>query len=249
MQRDALGDRIKQRYESRTQYYLPRRSYHILRLDGKSFHTYTRGADKPFDTKLMNMMDTTMKFLCEEIQGAQFGYTQSDEISILLTDFDKITTDLWFDGNIQKIVSVSSSLATAKFNLCALQLDFSKNLAFFDSRIFTVADPIEVANYFIWRQQDAVRNSIQGAAQSVYSQKQLHEKNTDEQQEMLFQKGINWNSYPIGFKRGRTVVYDAERHQWRIVLGPPTFTQDKTYLEKLIPVHPDFQRVEIGKVN
>ena len=113
---DDLGNRMKGQYEDRTRYSLPRRTYTIIRLDGKAFHTFTRNMKRPYDENLMKIMDETAKFLCEEIQGAQFAYTQSDEISLLLTDFEKITTDAWFDGNIQKMVSVAASLATQEFN-------------------------------------------------------------------------------------------------------------------------------------
>lgn len=238
MNRNDLGDRMKQSYEDRTRYLLPRRTYTIIRVDGKAFHTYTRGAVKPFDFKLMDIMDQTAKFLCEEIQGAQFAYIQSDEISILVTDFDKITTSAWFDGNIQKIVSVSASLATGKFN----EFKFRDIPASFDARVFTIPDPIEVSNYLIWRQQDSVRNSISMAARSIYSHKELHSKNTGQMQEMLFRKGINWNNYPDGAKRGRVILYQDTN--W-IIVEPPSFTQDRTFLEKLIPIHPDFQKITV----
>lgn len=177
---------------------------------------------RPFDEDFMNIMTETAKFLCEEIQGCKFGYVQSDEISLLLTDFDNITTDSWFDGNIQKIVSVSASMAAAYFNKELVRLKFGKlnypnpefiqvmnvlnsPLAFFDSRVWIIPDPTEVENYFIWRQKDAVRNSIAMTAQSLYSHKELTGKSSSEQQEMIFQKGQNWNDMPEGFKRGRTI--------------------------------------------
>ena len=114
--KDDLGKRMKEQYEQRTRTYLPRRTYTIIRLDGKAFHTYTRGMARPFDQDFMRVMDETTKYLCENIQGCVMGYTQSDEISLLLTDFTTITTDAWFDGQVQKIVSVAASMATAKFN-------------------------------------------------------------------------------------------------------------------------------------
>ena len=113
--KDDLGNRMKD-YEQRTRIKLPRRTNTIIRMDGKAFHTYTKGLDRPFDENLMYDMNATTQFLCENIQGAKIGYVQSDEISILLTDFDKLTTDAWFDYNVQKMVSVSASLATGKFN-------------------------------------------------------------------------------------------------------------------------------------
>lgn len=277
--KDALGERIKGQYEGRTRYALPRRTYTVIRLDGKAFHTLTRGFDKPFDRDLMNIMDKTTIALCEQIQGVALAYTQSDEISLLLTDFATIQTNAWFDGNIQKICSVSASIATLAFNkefnhmalTDYLEKGFEKGKyydnhgevleALFDSRVFTIPDPTEVQNYFIWRQADAVRNSIQGAAQSVYSQKELHGKNGSQLQEMLFQKGISWNSYTSGEKRGRAIVkvkyaveMDArnpaiaphegklvERTKWITLTGKsgnetPSFTADREFLKSRIPL-------------
>ena len=198
---DSLGDRIKSNYEDRSRYFLPRRTYTIIRLDGKAFHTYTRGLKKPFDMDLIEDMSEATKYLCENIQGCVLGYTQSDEISLLLVDFDKPTTSAWFDGNIQKMASISASMVTAKFNELRAKRGINK-LAFFDSRVFTISDRIEVMNYFIWRQNDAVRNSVSMAAQSVYSHKELNGKNGSDKQELLFKKGINWNDYPVSCKNG-----------------------------------------------
>ncbi len=114
--KDDLGDRMKANYEDRTRYTLPRRTYTLLRLDGKAFHTYTRGLKKPFDAGLSADMDSAIIAIMSQIQGAVFAYTQSDEISILLTDFATPTTSAWFDGNLQKICSVSASLITGEFN-------------------------------------------------------------------------------------------------------------------------------------
>jgi len=232
---DSLGDRMKEFYENRTRYVLPRKTYTIIRIDGKAFHTYTRGLERPFDIKLIEDMDETACYLCKNIQGAKFAFVQSDEISVLLTDFEKITTDAWFDGNIQKIASISASLATAKFN----ELRPNK-LALFDSRVFTIPSSVEVENYFIWRQQDTVRNSISSVAQYLYSSKQLFGKNTDEMQEMCFQKGINWNDYDPKLKRGRLIIKEnfekngAIRSKW-VSIQSPTFTQERQSLIHLIP--------------
>lgn len=247
---DALGDRMKASYENRARYFLPRRTYTVIRLDGKAFHTYTRGLERPYDRGLMEDMGLAARFLCEEISGTALAYTQSDEISLILTDFATPKTEAWFDGNLQKIVSVSASLVTAKFN----QLRQGK-LAAFDSRAFTIPDPVEVANYLVWRQQDATRNSISMAAQAKFSAKQLHGKSSNEMQEMLWSEhGINWNDYDERFKRG-TVIYprteigtveyidkrsqekrvaeNVERRVWRIE-GAPIFTRSDL-LKELIP--------------
>lgn len=214
--------RMKKNYEGRSRTFLVRRMPVILRLDGKAFHTYTRGLDKPFDEGLIEDMQETAKFLCSEIQGAKMAYVQSDEISILLTDYDKLTTDAWFDYNVQKMVSISASMASAKFNQLRLQrlrtpkfmdevgqFDFSNlqlnSLAYFDSRAFNVPKE-EVANYFLARQKDATKNSVSMLAQSLYSHKELFKKNDSEMQEMCFQKGHNWNDLHYSKKRGSTIL-------------------------------------------
>lgn len=258
MKKDELGERLKDNYENRTRIELPRRTYTIIRLDGKAFHTYTKGFKRPYDLNLMRIMDQTTIKLCESIQGVKMAYTQSDEISLLLTDFETVKTDAWFNGNIQKMVSVSASIATAAFNngmyLDEEILASMEKVAYFDSRVFTIPDRAEVQNYFIWRQQDATRNSIQMGAQSMYSQKQLHGKDSSDLQELMFQKGHNWNDYPVGFKRGRIILKEkievveiperhegfggtstVERTRWG-VFEPPVFTQDTEFLRSRIPV-------------
>ncbi len=223
-----IGDRMKGQYENRTRYSLPRRTYTLVRVDGKAFHSFTRGCDRPFDYKLMDAMDATALFLCKEIQGAKFAFVQSDEVSVLLTDFATITTDAWFDGNVQKMASISASLATVGFNNA-----FGSTTALFDSRVWTIPDPVEVGNYFVWRQQDATRNSIQMAAQSMFSHKQLDKVTCPMAQEMMHQqKGVNWNDYPVGAKRGRVIAY---REQAWVREEPPVFTQERNYLDELIP--------------
>ncbi len=237
--KDALGDRIKSQYENRTRYFLPRRTYTIIRLDGKAFHTYTKGCERPFDTALIHAMNETANFLCQEIQGAKMAFVQSDEISILLTDFEKPTTSAWYDGNIQKITSISAALASAYFNKIRNEQGIEK-LAFFDSRVFTIPDRTEVENYFIWRQNDCVRNSISMLAQSLYTHKELLGKSSNDLQELIFQKGQNWNDYPIRLKRGGLslrVPYQKEmvtRHRW-VNNGAIWFSKERDALEKLIP--------------
>lgn len=245
--KDALGDRMKGQYEIRTRYLLPRRTYTIIRLDGKAFHTYTRGMTKPFDVYLIESMDQVTTYLCENIQGCKFGYTQSDEISLLLTDFEKETTEAWFDGNIQKMASVSASLATGKFNniMHGMRIVEADKLAFFDARVFTIPDPIEVENYFIWRQKDAVRNSISMFAQSLYSHKELHGKSQADLQDMIIEKGHNWNDLQEGIKRGRTISYGITSENWDAEPGgilktgwkvtTPDFLKEREDLNDMIP--------------
>jgi tRNA(His) 5'-end guanylyltransferase len=222
---------MKDNYESRARSYLTRRVPVIMRLDGKAFHTYTKKLKKPFDEGLIEDMAQTAKYLCENIQGAKCAYVQSDEISILITDYDTLDTQAWFDYEVQKMCSISASIATAKFNQLRLErlmtnsgkwddnilceygalLDFRKDmstkfsLASFDSRVFNIPKE-EVANYFLARQKDAVKNSISMLAQSLYSQKELHKKNQSDMQELCWQKGHNWNDLHWSKKRGSFVV-------------------------------------------
>lgn len=224
---DELGNRMKEQYENRTRYFLPRRTFTILRLDGKAFHTYTRGLKKPFDNGLSEDIDNAIIAMLPQIQGAVFAYTQSDEISVLLTDFATPQTDAWFDGNLQKICSVASSIMTADFNryrwgrYCK-KLDslsptdlpsflsgyaYQLPMAYFDCRAFTIPDRVEVMNYFRWRQQDCVRNSVSMVAQANFSHKELHGKSQSDMHEMLHQKGINWaTDFTDGEKNGRIIV-------------------------------------------
>lgn len=247
--KDSLGDRMKTYYENRTRISLPRRTYTIIRIDGKAFHSFTSRFQKPFDLELISMMNETAIELCKEIQGAKFAFIQSDEISILLTDFDNLDTQAWFDGNIQKMASVSASIATAKFNMEYIKnlswgkelYSYPSKLAHFDSRVFTIPTITEVENYFIWRQQDWTRNSISAVAQSLYSPKELLGKNVNEMQEMIFQKGINWNNYDNYLKRGRIIMkrqYQIEnliRTEWYTNDQIPIFTQDREFINNLIP--------------
>jgi len=241
---DDLGNRMK-RYENTFRYYLPPRTPHILRVDGKSFSSLTKHFEKPFDETFIYWMNKTMLFLCEEIQGAKFGYCQSDEISILLTDYDSFTTEPWFGKNIQKMVSISASLATAAFNRAATD-NLSRPLldkpACFDSRVFTLPRE-EVTNSFLWRQRDCIRNSIQSYGQRLLGGEAIHGLNCNEVQEKLFQeKGFNWGEHvTIPNKRGRgcrRIFKDGDtRAYWTIDLNIPDFSKDRNYIEQY--VHPD----------
>lgn len=229
---DPLGDRMKERYENRTRYLLPRRTYTIVRIDGKAFHTWTRGLKQPFDDELIYCIDNTALTLCAEIQGSRFAFQQSDEISVLLTDFATSETDAWFDGNLQKIVSVAASIATAAFNECARNLFPAKSMAMFDARAFCIPDPVEAENYFIWRQQDAERNSLQSLCQYHFSQRDLHGKGRTEQHDMLHSVGVNWNDLPDRYKRGRCMVRENQGWKWEV---PPVFSRERQYITSVVP--------------
>lgn len=244
--RNDLATRMKT-YEFVTREFLPRRTYTIIRVDGRGFHQYTRNLDKPFDYRLMTNMDQVAKAMCQEIPGARMAYVQSDEISILFTDFATIQTEPWFGGNLQKIVSISASLASVELN------SIRGGKAMFDSRVFTISDPVEVANYFIWRQQDAVRNSISMVAQSLFSHKELHGLNSSQLQEKIFQEGgINWNNFALGAKNGRVVVQvpinklvktpDGEKlvvsKEWRASGAPKFVAEAGSFIAERIPSLP-----------
>lgn len=246
---DNLSKRMKEQYEFRTRSYLPRRTYTIIRLDGKSFHTYTRKCERPHDQKLARAMNLTTLDLVKQIQGCVFGYTQSDEISLLLTDFDKNETDAWFDGQVQKIVSVSASIATAYFNierdrqvgLGQIPPEQHTGIPLFDSRVFTIPDRVEVMNYFIWRQKDATRNSLSMLAQAYFSQNQLNGKSQSDLHDMLHDIGVNWNDCSDLQKRGWMFNRAAEFG------GPPTIWTQTNELQELVPNYPHLQEVSNGQ--
>jgi len=202
MNKDSIGLRMKSNYENRYRLFLTRRTPVIIRLDGRAFHTLTRGLQKPFDYYFSDTMVNTAIFLCSQIQGAKCAYVQSDEVSILVTDFDTLTTDAWFDYNIQKMTSISAGLASS----CFTTKWFGSNgrIGVFDSRVFNIPTE-EVCNYFIWRQLDWVRNSVQMLAQSQFSHSELHKKNTPMMHDMLYEKGINWAELDERWKNGMFV--------------------------------------------
>jgi len=196
---DILGIRMKS-YEAVSRSTLMPHSYTILRVDGRAFHTYLRRATKPYDFDFMYDMKEVGKVLCSEVSGTVFAYGQSDEISLLLCDTEP-QSEPWFGGVVQKMASVSASIATAAL----MEQRGTYGRPHFDARVFTVPHA-EVPNYFIWRQQDAVRNSISMLAQSKFSQSQLYRKNVNDMQEMLFTEfGINWNDVREDAKRGWVV--------------------------------------------
>lgn len=228
---DELGKRMKEFYEQVPKTRLMRRTPVVLRIDGKAFHTFTRGFQKPFDTVLITTMQNTMKYLCENIQGCVFGYAQSDEITLILIDYQKFTSSAWLDYEIQKMCSISASMATMAFNKFfaenvkhwvsisgremfeALTLEqriaYENTLnkavekgAMFDARCFNIPKE-EVANLVYLRQLDATRNSIQMVGQANFSHSELQGKSCDMIQDMLLtQRDINWNDFSIVCKRG-----------------------------------------------
>lgn len=229
--KDDLGRRMKQDYEDALRLVLPRRSYIVIRIDGRGFHTFTKGLERPYSRQLADALDRAATGLCHEMIGCRFAYGQSDEYSFLLTDFEKENAPLWFDGNVQKIVSVSASLFTAYFSR-AFPCD---RIAAFDSRVMVISQRAEVQRYFLWRQLDASANSINMLASAHYSHDDLAGKSNAEKHEMLFAKGINWAKQPADFKRGRIVRRSEDGKGWDVDLAIPVFNRDTAYLDELVP--------------
>ena len=253
----TLGERMKE-YEKVSRGYLMKRMPVIVRLDGCHFHTFTRGLNKPYDKTLMKIMQQTMQYLCENIQGCVLGYTQSDEITLVLIDYQNLNTSAWFDNQIQKICSVAASLATLAFNKCWAKetenfyeeywftetdedsdfqrwklLDMKNYQATFDARVFNLS-PEEVVNNLIWRQQDATRNSINLLGQSLYSHNELQSISANQlQNKMLIEKNVNWNDELTSFKRGSCCRKDANG-KWYIDNEIPIFTENRAYIEDLL---------------
>lgn len=246
--KDDLGTRMK-KYEFVSRIKLPERMPLIIRLDGKAFHSYTKGCKRPIDENLVSCMNDTAKFLCENIQGAKLAYVQSDEITILVVNYDSIDTQSWLDNCLPKMLSISAGMASAYFTGISDRIFGKQKLAVFDSRIFVLPKE-EVNNAILWRQQDATRNSVQMLARSLYSHKQCENKNNSQLQEMCWQKGINWNDLPVSQRRGRCIIKQkimksglnkktgveiiAERSEWIVDNNIPIFSRDKNYIESIV---------------
>ena len=206
MKSDALGDRIKSYEIAETGLKFINGLPIVVRLDGKSFHSFTKNMKKPYDQDMMDLMDDTTKYLLEE-SGAIIAYTQSDEISLILFPWLKNNeADLPFGGKKFKIISVLASTATARFLKGALELfpdACARGLPRFDCRAFQVPSKEEAIESLRWRAKDSLKNSVSMAARSHFSHKSLQNKTSSEMQEMLFQeKNINFNNYPVRFKEG-----------------------------------------------
>jgi tRNA(His) guanylyltransferase len=265
MSNDSLGDRMKS-YEDVFRLHLPIRMPVIMRIDGKAFHSYVKGTspvgksvDKPFDKGLFDCMNDTAIALCKEVQGCRLAYVQSDEISLLLTNYQTVETQSWFDNNLSKMVSISASVASVTFTQNSWKIwgvdvtnedpFYLTKEAYFDSRAFVMPKE-DVCNYFLWRQQDATRNSVQMLARSLYSHKECENKNNSELQEMCFKKGVNWNDCPTSQKRGRCIVkrlspltrlnpktneyITTERSEWVVDDEIPIFSADRNYVEQYV---------------
>lgn len=244
-----LDERMK-KYEYVTRHYLMCRTPVIIRIDGKAFHTFTRGMKKPFDHIFMESMQDTMKYLCENVQGCVLGYTQSDEISLLLVDYENLESCAWFDNNLSKIISITSGMASSYFNLIfrynvedycynmkgsaeyrILLRKKARDLTVFDSRAFNLQKE-EVNNYFVWRQQDAIKNAIQMIGRAYFTHKELENKNGKDIVDMLDNIKVNYHSYSTSEKRGTCCIKTEQG--WVIDKEIPIFKDNKDYIEKLV---------------
>lgn len=187
-----IGNRIKDNYELRNRNYLTRRIPVIIRIDGVAFHSFTKNFQKPFDSLMIHKMQIATNSLIDKIQGFKCAYVQSDEVSILLTDYDTLNTSAWFDYNKSKLESVSASLMTAYFQDYSFK-EKTRIIPYFDARAFNIPKE-EVVNYFLWRALDWKRNSLHMYASKFFSQKQLFKKNSKEKHEMLHSVGANWTT-------------------------------------------------------
>ena len=234
-----LSERMKN-YEQK--YKLPENLPVVIRVDGKAFHTLTRNMRKPFDIDFIDIMNKVGIVLCREVQNCRMAYIQSDEINLLV--HQKQGAHPWFNNEIQKIASVTAAMAASVFTNFSSDVKKDKTIVAFDSRAF-ILPPKEVTNYFIWRQLDWERNSIQMLARSCFSAKELNGISSLEIIEMLKEKGSDWNKILPYLKRGRTAIKvktteisrvgknpeHFERTKWMIDMSTPKFTEDRDYIE------------------
>jgi tRNA(His) 5'-end guanylyltransferase len=221
---DELGDRMKNNYENAYRINLPRRMPVIIRIDARSFHRVCKKIEleKPLDKKFIASMAYLANAILGDVQNCKFAYAQSDEISFLLTDYDELTTQAWFGNNLQKLVSVTAGLASAKMSR------LYDNEIIFDSRAFVIP-PEEVCNYFIWRQKDWMRNCVNMVGQYYFSHKELHGKSKTQVEKMLEEKGIDMYGEMYNYITGTAAAKQL------IDLNPPNFTLDRNYINKHLP--------------
>ena len=271
---DELGKRMKEYYEQVPKTRLVRRMPVAIRLDGKAFHTFTRGFKKPFDEILIKSMQETMQKLCENIQGCVLGYHQSDEITLILVDYKKITSSAWFDYEVQKMSSIAASMCTLYFNQIfrtnvnaffagkggdelgeyhkIMSMARDKG-ALFDARCFNIPKE-EVTNLIYWRQLDATRNSIQMVGQANFSHKELQNKSCNQIQDMLMtERGLNLNDLPTYQKRVScciktevTATFAEEDEEGNVVTG--TIERPHWYIDNDIPIFKGDDREYIDKL-
>lgn len=261
--KDSLGDRMK-RYERVVRTYVTPRTPVVIRIDGKSFHTYTRGLG-PFDKNVSMAMVKSAHALCNQIQGAQMAYTQSDEISVLVHTYKRFELSPWFDGQIQKMTSVAASIAAATFTMNSDRIFGKIKPAYFDARVLVLPEA-EVCNYFIWRQQDCIRNSVQSIARSVFSHKKCDRKDQDELKQMLRDAsavhglGVLWENLADKWRNGMIVErkltsprvegHVGNRYEWIARAAYVPFVEHRAQVEDYLATEEppaDMDELEHGK--
>lgn len=247
MRVDKFGDRMK-KHEDKYRAYIDNNLPIIIRLDGCHFSQYTKNCEKPYDQRIVDLMNSSAIELCEQIQNVRMAYIQSDEISILLTKKND-KSESWFGGNIQKMASVSASICSSTFSNNSISILGNYKPAYFDSRVFNL--PVEeVNNYFWWREKDNIKNSIASHTRTIFSNKEMKDKHSEELKQMCAEAGKPWEDTPIHFQRGRAVIkrsYEKTefieklnkeitciRNEWVIDNDLPLFKDDKFYVESRI---------------
>ena len=277
MDTSDLAKRMKD-YEMRDRYFLQKRIPVAIRVDMRAGHTFTRGFKRPFDYIFMKSMQETAKYMCENMGNAKFAYVQSDEITIILTDYDTLETDCWFNYRTDKLCSISASMATMAFNkyfeenvtnevleykmvphCVEIQQEIKEyhntliaaldKGAMFDARCFNIPKE-EVTNLIYWRQLDASRNSIQMVGQANFSHNELQNKSCKDIQDMLMlQKNINWNDFPTYQKRGSCVVKSDEKETiTEDNIGTKMTIRSKWIIDKEMPILKGKDRAYIDKL-
>jgi len=202
---DTLGNRLKF-YEAMTEIQLMPLLPIVARIDGRTFHTFTKGMKRPYDEQMTNAMVSTAKRLAESTD-ARIAYTQSDEITLIWYS-DNTKSQTFFNGRHSKLVSNLASMATLYFYQEVLKNmpEYASRNTTFDCRVFSVPTVQEACNVLVWRELDATKNAVSQASRAFYSDRECLGKNSSDKQEMLFQKGVNFNDYPDSFKRGTYII-------------------------------------------
>lgn len=278
MVNDELGKRMKEYYEQIPKTKLIRRTPVAIRLDGKAFHTFTKDFQKPFDEVLVKSMQATTKYLCENIQGCVLGYTQSDEITLILVDYKNLNTAAWFDYEIQKMCSIAASMATMKFNKIFEENAYNtyplhvineenaelvntyhnavRKGAMFDARVFNIPKE-EVTNLIYWRQLDAIRNSIQMVGQANFSHKELQYKSCkDIKEQLAVAKDICWDTdIPIHLQRGsccikesKAYIYTEMNEHKKVLEDRGPYVRTEWVIDENIPLFKDEGREYIERL-
>jgi tRNA(His) 5'-end guanylyltransferase len=228
--------------------YLPKKSYAVIRVDGKGFSKYTKDLVKPFDYWFTECMRETALYLAKNVDGALFAYTQSDEISVVFSDLAGENTEWWFGGQVQKIVSIVAAMATAKFN----SLRDGGALALFDARVHHLDGKDGVLEYARWRQEDAMKNSVGMLASHHFSHKRLMGVSTDKRVMMLaLEKDVDWGLmapalrlgswvHKVPRKKSTTYVQNGEkktvefvRNEWVVEDAPRFVGVEELGLERV----------------